>query len=291
MLEALARAVYSTLDRSRRRPLLAFLVLAFAFSWLDWGSILVTGARVVPGRLPTDMFGMAGPAFAAFVVIAIEGRETGMMELARRIMRVPWRSAWFWILAPGPLWVLLASLAVRSAAGLPVPPATAFARYPGLPPLPLPTVFDLVLLGAGFGQEIGWRGLALPRLQSRLGPLAGAMAVAVPWGVWLLPLLVVNPAWQAGTADAAQALAASALLLLASSVLLAFVVARTGGSLAAAALWHACLRMAMVTEAGRETTGLAMLMVALVGATVVAGAEVIARRRGGSILAVAPSRS
>jgi membrane protease YdiL (CAAX protease family) len=162
----------------------------------------------------------------------------------------------------------------------------AFARYPGLPFLPLAAVFDVVLLAVGFGQEIGWRGLALPRLQARLGPLRGAIAVAVPWGIWLLPLLLVNRAWQVPGRPPVVVLLGSALLLVSSSIVLAFVVARSKGSLAAAAIWHACLRIATATEGGAGVVGDGMIAAVFVGAVLVVAAEHGARQVGRSLLAV-----
>jgi uncharacterized protein len=297
VLEAIARAVYSALAWVRRRPLPAFLLSAFAFSWADWLSIAAGHVRVAPGRLPTDMAGMAGPALAALVVTAISGGEEGVRALALRLVRIPWRSAWFWVLAPSPLWIALATLAVRAMAGLPIPPAAAFARYPGLPSLPLFTVFDLVLVGVGFGQEIGWRGLALPRMQDRFGPLGGAILLAVPWGAWMLPLLAVHRAGLAPGASPLVPLAVGALLLVAASVVLAFLVARTGGSLAAPALWLASLRMTTATDGGRGALGGAVTAAVLAGAAAVVVAELRSRRGGRSLLALpaaeapAPSRT
>lgn len=288
MLEALAHGVYSGLAWVRRRPFPAFLIATFAFSWADWLSLAASGARVVPGRLPTELTGMAGPALAAFTVTAIGGGDAGVKEFALRVVRIPWRSPWLWLLAPSPLLVALATLAVLSAAGLPVPGPAAFARYPGLPTLPLFAVFDLVLLGSGFGQEIGWRGLALPRLQARYGPLSGALLVAVPWGIWLLPLLVVNPARLSSDASPVAGIAGRAMLLLASSVVLAFVVARTRGSLVAAAFWHASLRMATATDGGRGMVGAVVIAVVIGAAVVLVAAELVARRRGGSVLVPVP---
>jgi membrane protease YdiL (CAAX protease family) len=288
VLEALAHGVYSGLAWVRRRPFPAFLIAAFTFSWAEWLSLVASGARVGPGRLPTDLAGMTGPALAAFTVTAIAGGEAGLKEFALRIARIPWRSAWFWLLAPSPLLVALATLGVLSASGLPVPGAASFARYAGLPPLPLLAVFDLVLLCAGFGQEIGWRGMALPRLQARYGPLSGALLVAVPWGIWLLPLLAVNPARFSLDASPFARLAGSAMLVLASSVVLAFVVARTRGSVVAAAFWHASLRMATATDGGRGMVGAVVIAAVMGAAVVLVAAELVVRRRGDSLLVPVP---
>ncbi len=284
MLQGLADGIAALLAWTRARPLLAFLVTAFCFSWSDWVTIAWAGASVVPGRLPTDMAGMAGPAFAALAVSAIAGGEAGVKDLLRRVARLPLRSPWFWLLAPAPLWALVVAVAAMHLAGASAPPAAAFGRYPGLPPLPPLAVFDLVLLGVGFGQEIGWRGLALPRLQARHGPLAGAIAVAVPWGIWMAPLLVVNRWWMEPGQEPLAVLLAAGALLVSSSIVLAFLVARTGGSVAAAAIWHGSLRMATATEGARGFPGAVVVASVVLSALAVLAAEARARRGGETVM-------
>ncbi|MGA8890368.1 MAG: CPBP family intramembrane glutamic endopeptidase [Anaeromyxobacteraceae bacterium] len=284
MLEHLATAVYATLRSVRTHPLAAFLATAFAFSWSDWLSLAASGARIVPGHLPTDMAGMVGPAFAAFFVTAVGAGETGLKDLGLRMLRFPWRSPWFWLLAPAPLWVALAVASVLPLLGHAAPPPSSFARYPGLPAMPLVSVFDLVLVGVGFGQEVGWRGFLLPRLQQRLGPLRGAVAVAPVWGLWVLPLLVVNRAWVPADGWLLVPLAGSAVLIVSASVVLAFLVARTGGSILGAALWHASLRMTTVTDGGKGLVGATVVASTLIAAVGLVAVEYGMRRRGRSLL-------
>ncbi len=290
MLDPLARAVYATLDWTRVRPFRSFLLLAFAFSWADWLALVWSGERLVPGRLPTDLAGMAGPALAAFTVAAVGGGGEGVRTLALRVARVPWRSPWPWLLAPTPAYALAVVLLAREALGAPVPALGDFLRYPGLPALPPLVTFDLVLAGAGIGQEVGWRGFALPRLQERLGPLAGALAVSIPWGAWALPLLLLDRAATAHPADLGVVLAYSALLLVSSSLLLAHLVARTGGGIAFAATWHACLRFATATPAAREGVAGEVAIVLGLAAAVLLAAELKARREGRTLLVPGTSR-
>jgi membrane protease YdiL (CAAX protease family) len=44
------------------------------------------------------------------------------------------------------------------------------------------------ILGGPLGEEPGWRGFALPRLQPLHGPLVGSVILGILWALWHLPL-------------------------------------------------------------------------------------------------------
>src|SRR5215213_1835119 len=65
----------------------------------------------------------------------------------------------------------------------------SFKGLGALAPLSVPGVFVYVLfLGGALGEEPGWRGFALPRLQSLHGPLLGSLILGPLWALWHLPL-------------------------------------------------------------------------------------------------------
>jgi uncharacterized protein len=67
----------------------------------------------------------------------------------------------------------------------------SFQGLSALDPLYLLGIFLYALFpGGALGEEPGWRGFALPRLQSLHGPLVGTLILGPLWGLWHLPLFL-----------------------------------------------------------------------------------------------------
>ena len=93
-------------------------------------------------------------------------------------------------------------------------------------------LFPLFLV-TNFGEEIGWRGYALPKLQERMSPLSAALVLGSIWGAFHWAALAAN-------ADAPFAyMAVSTLLLVAVSVIMSFVFNGSGESVPVVSLVHA----------------------------------------------------
>jgi membrane protease YdiL (CAAX protease family) len=76
-------------------------------------------------------------------------------------------------------------------------PATAIAdaRKLHLGILVSPSVYNYsTLLGGPLFEEPGWRGFALPRLESRFGPARGSLLLGTVWATWHLPFFWY-PGW------------------------------------------------------------------------------------------------
>jgi membrane protease YdiL (CAAX protease family) len=102
--------------------------------------------------------------------------------------------------------------------------------------VPLLNLFVYVVFHGPLGEEAGWRGFALPRLQSRYGPLIGSLILAPVWALWHLPMFWV-PAWKFP-----PTLLNLALFILASiplTIIMTWIFNNTKGSLLIAVLVHA----------------------------------------------------
>jgi uncharacterized protein len=180
-----------------RHPLLFFVLIAYAGTWIVWLPFLLSadglGLMSFSSPLPLIVIGglatFTGPALGAFVMTGVtEGRE-GVRRLLRKI--VLWRVGLRWYL------FTFLGFPVILALGTIIVPGN-LASFEVMNPLSLLLaylpffVYPALLIGGPLGEEPGWRGFALPRLQRRHGPLVGSLILGVIWTFWH-----VAPVWLA----------------------------------------------------------------------------------------------
>lgn len=175
-----------------RYPLLAYFLLAILGTW----SVLLplflsqTGVGLLPYEVPDLLFLLlffgstfTGPALAAFVVTAQESGRMGVRDLLRRI--VLWRVGFRWYVV-----ALFSFLIVWLVAFSFVFGAALWANISQNWQLLLLVFLPNALIGIflpSLGEEPGWRGFALPRLQARYGPLLGTVILGFLHSFWHLP--------------------------------------------------------------------------------------------------------
>ena len=96
-----------------------------------------------------------------------------------------------------------------------------------------------MVLTSGIGEEFGWRGFALHRLQRTHSAVTSSLLVAIAWAGWHLPLFFYIPSY---TAMGVRVLPGFFLGLFAGSIVLTWLYNSSGGSVLAAALWHALVQ-------------------------------------------------
>lgn len=233
----------------RRNPLLSFFLLTYGLSWSYWTPLALAGVHTAPGSSTTHFPGLLGPLLAAFIVTGLVQGRAGVVALAKRLVLIS-RPTWrFFVYSLSPLIFLGLAVVLAGATGTALPPWGDFAVYSGLPPLGLPAVLLLVLLFNGFGEETGWRGFALEPVQRRYGPVVGTLILAVLWAGWHTPTFFVVETYRNMTVP--MIIGGFGLGICAGAIVLSRIAQRTGGSVLAAALWHAAYNMTSATAASR----------------------------------------
>jgi membrane protease YdiL (CAAX protease family) len=202
----------------RRYPLVAYFVLAYALTW--WVYPLLRFNPLI------GLLGLFGPALAAIIVTAATEGRPGVRALLGRI--VHWRVPVPWYLIAIGLPTLLSVLAAALSAWL----------GPAVLEVGQLTVLDFVLVVLVLGEELGWRGYALPRLMERFSPLVASLILGVLWALWHLPTFFI-----AGTPQYRQPVVAFLIMTTAYSILMTWVFLRTGGSVLIATLFHGAINV------------------------------------------------
>ena len=220
-----------------RRPLMVFFVLALALTWPymivdalgSWGLLpFRLPAFASPAGIVVNLLMGYGPAFAALIVTAATEGQGSVRALLRRLL----------VWQVGLQWYALAIF------GLAIPTAITLGLYTLLggevvgPPLSLGLILQqlvLFLLLALFnGEELGWRGYALPRLQANRSALAASLILGMIVFLFHLPLFVTH-----GMIQTSIPILGYLVEVLAGTVITTWIYNNTRGSVLLAYLGHA----------------------------------------------------
>jgi membrane protease YdiL (CAAX protease family) len=201
-----------------------FFTLAFAIGWAVFIPLALH-------RTPTSrvaFVGLFAPTLAALTVAGLtEGREGVRLLIARLGW---WRFGWQWYGVAVLLLPALYAVAVLAQGAWSQPPTSQL--WLGRPWyfLALSYLFLVIIVS---GEEIGWRGFALPLLQARWPhPVRNSMLLGAVWGLWHGALyLMPGP----GMCPFPLFM----VLTIALSVLYTMLFSQAGGSLIPALLLHA----------------------------------------------------
>lgn len=222
------------------RILVGFAALAYLFSWSLW--LIQARGGVGPPLRALHLVGSLGPAAAGLAFAWFSGGRPALRRLVRRILL--WRVGlgWHALAWLSPFVVLLAAQVLARLGGAEIIPGT-LATSPEYPDLPAWLYGLCVLFFYGFGEEVGWRGFALPLLQARLHPIMATLVLSLIWAVWHWPLFLFSPGLSAlGIAGALGWF----FSLVTGAFLLTWLFNGSGGSVLIAAVFHATMDIAFL---------------------------------------------
>jgi uncharacterized protein len=227
----------SLFHQLRQYPLASFFGLAYAWTWLCWGLAFGASRGQVNLPIPPEWLttlGQFGPFAAALVMTWALSGPAGLAGLLGSLVRWRVRPVWLVVcLLLLPATMLAAILLFASFAGTvePIQFRDSWAT------LPAHFVY-LLLLGGPLGEEPGWRGFALPRMQARYGSVMASLWLGLLSAAWHLPLW-----WLYSPPCPFVLFVAGAILL---NFLFTWVFNHTQGSVLYSLLFHASLSIASV---------------------------------------------
>ena len=210
--------------------MLLYFVLAYAVTWSVW-----LAARAAPAGGPRGvllLLGTFAPGLIALGLTARRAGRPGVVVLLRRLVAWEVPGRWF-------VFALAYIAAIKlTAAGL---HRLVTGTWPAFGAMPWYLMLGATLLstfvGGQTGEELGWRGYALPRLTARFGLGRASLLLGALWASWHLPLFLFLP--EADTFG--QSFPLYLLQVMALSVAIAWLFASTRGSLLPVMLLHAAV--------------------------------------------------
>jgi membrane protease YdiL (CAAX protease family) len=256
----------------KRHPLITFFVLAYALAWIIESPLVFFGDSVSDTQvLVVQILSSNVPSVVAIMLTAIVLGGGALRKLLGRLMIWRVNPLWYLVVFLGPVALAGGVVGLNALIGGP-------ALSVGMSLLGVLFFFAFSIVpGSALGEEIGWRGYALPRLQTRMSALSAALILAPIWGMWHLPLWVAG--WLQGDRTPAQ-FAAFLVSAFALSVILTWMYNSTGGSLLLVVLLHATvnLPLTLVTDVPPNLMYFGLLVVAAIVVVIVAGPKHLSRK-------------
>jgi membrane protease YdiL (CAAX protease family) len=269
----------------RKYPLFSFFVLAIGLTWIFMIADALGSHDIIPFRLPLPLMVVMGymPTLAAVIVAGhTQGRE-GVRALFRKLLILRVGIGWYLFAIFG-LAVLYvgAILLYNQYSGLAAIPLLSERTPPFSSPLELVPQIAILFLIIGIvnGEELGWRGFALPRLQEKYNALTSSLILGVIWSIFHLPLFFT----QTGSSQTDWSFTSFLISTIAMTILYTWMYNNTRGSVFMAYLFHAAAntwsQVFSIDHANQSLNWIitGLLVLAAVMVVVVTGTENLSRK-------------
>ena len=246
----------------QRNAAASYILLAYGITWSLALILALSYHGIISLEIPLALHYLLpyGPMLSALIITWVRGGTSGLRELVGRMSKWRIRPVWF-IVAVFSVWVFyIASALMMITIGQPWPDLSVFGQVMYLPYLTFLGAWALWIFTYGIGEETGWRGYLLPRIQARYNALVSSVIVSIIWAGWHAPMFLYNENliamgpvgtifWTIG--------------LMFGSVLLTWIYNNTEGSILMTAIWHGTFNTfsAAAGQAASVTSGIISMLV------------------------------
>ncbi|HLC03618.1 MAG TPA: CPBP family intramembrane glutamic endopeptidase [Anaerolineales bacterium] len=179
-------------SQSRTRPeLVAYFGLVFLLSWGIEVPLALSARGVIDLRVPFALHYLApfGP-FAAAVIVTLAARGvSGLGKLLGGLVKWKVGRTYALFAVVSPVVVFAGIVLVTAILQGSWPDLALLGQVDYLPYIGAAPALALWMLTFGMGEEVGWRGFALPRLQKGRTASSASLLLGAFWATWHLPAL------------------------------------------------------------------------------------------------------
>jgi uncharacterized protein len=219
-------------DKPKKYGIIVFFAMTYLFSWIVWIPIALSSQKIFYLQFSPYLgiiIGGFGPFLTALILTMAEQGWPGIKSLFKRLLQWQVGIQWYIFILLFPAAIIFTAVFITSL----------LANEP----INIPNIGDwrvillvfivTLFIGGPIGEELGWRGYALPKLEETRNSLLASLIVGLGWGMWHLPLF-----WIQGSLQAGIPLLWFMVSILAESVVYTWIYNSNGGSLLLMVLLH-----------------------------------------------------
>jgi len=249
----------------KTHSLLVYFVLAYVVTWSFHIPLVLSKRGLIETQIPMAIhyLGAFGPMIAALILTALTQGLVGVRALLSRWFKWRVKAQYYAFAILGPLGLFILAVLINRVIARTWADLSLLGEADYLPSLtPLGTLL-LWLLTYALGEETGWRGYALPRLQRKYSAATSTLILAVFWAFWHLPAFFYRDTYiQLGFLGFPMFL----ISITFATMVFTWLYNSTGGSLLLVILFHAFFNWLSTSDAGGTSAGIVMSIPVIVWA-------------------------
>jgi uncharacterized protein len=228
------------------KQLLTYFGLAYLISWIIW--LPLYGHVFGLSNLPTLPFqhalGGLGPLIASVLTTWMFLKKEGLKNLLVKCLQLK-PLLYLAIALFSPFLLALTALLMSLVLNQTPFDVSGLLKTKEFPQFNFMVFFIYNLAFFGFGEEVGWRGFALPRLQAKFNALTSSLILTGFWALWHIPLFFYRPGY---TAMGVEGIFGLIFSLLTGSILLTWLYNSSKASILICAVFHSTMDVAFTAD-------------------------------------------
>lgn len=223
------------------KELIVYFSLVYLLTWLCWAPSFSIEFSHLTQTILLNL-GNFMPSLLAIILVISTRKKEKVLGMISRVFKLRFSIFWYlFAICLMPAILGMAYLTTNFMIGLEFKSLLLPIILPNLWPL-IPLVGYFIAVQGPLGEELGWRGYALPKLFQLFNPFKSSMILGIVWAIWHFPKFFLDGSIQFELADAygvMMALAGYTLYTILLTLMITLLFVKTNGSVWAAMLFHA----------------------------------------------------